>query len=430
MNTADTAELIVGIDLRYIPVVTGMVEQSAITFGLSKESALNLCLAVEELLNVLAASPGTGEKLRVTVRDGGYYTEACCYFPPHRIPVSALNVTKVQNPYDESVIENLGIILAARVVDSLRLVQEQDGTMSICFTVDKIYPEQILPIQALPPGPFVPGPSGQEDIKQFAQRVQQAYPADSPEFFRFPGKVADMVRSREFGIQLATDGKGNVGGGMLWRQGGKMIDALGPYIFVPQPGLAEAIIQKVLENVGRTGAVCMVNRLPVPDVPKAFFEELAPPRIEEPEFLCERPLYRQLEEDTGSTVYVHPDLEPFVRQCIDRLVLPRNIVVTTYAGEFIEPHAAFGVHVARKRHLAILSTIVAGGDAAIVLAQYVSSLEDEGIARIRFRLDLGDESAQVLVPALRSAGFTPCYLLPWGGTGDVVVFEQGNRQGS
>ena len=432
MNVPGTAELIVPIAVRNIPIVTGMVEQSATIFGLDKEGAQNLGLAAEELFNVLASAARPDEKIRVVVRQGGYYVEAACYFPHHAIPITALNITKVLNPDDETDIENLGIILAARVVDRLQLVRDRQGEMVIRFTIERQYPEQIIAFGTLPAGQYSVGEGGFEEIKQFAARVSDTYGASSPGFFRFPGKVVDMVKSREFGVLLALDGKGNVGGGMLWRWGGKMIDSLGPYIFTPQPGLADEIVQGVLEKVGRKGAVCIVNRMPVDDVPRTYFEDLTGscPAHGIRATTCHPPLYRQLEEDTGSVAYVHPETGPFVKECYERLVLPRSVVVTTSAGESVEPHAAFGVQVDKKQNLAIISTIVAGTDAEEVLAGYVTSLYDEGIVRLEFELDLGDETTTFLVPALLAAGFVPCYVLPWGGTGDLLVFEHRKPRGS
>ncbi len=431
MNTPVTAELIVPITVENLPIVTGMVEQSARIFGLNNEGAQNLGLAAEELFSVLVSAAGPDEKIRIVVKQGGYYVEAACYFPPHAIPITALNITTELNPDNESDIENLGIILAAHVVDRLQLVREKQGETAIRFTIERQYPDQIIPFGIPPSGHYSVSEGGYEDIKQFAARVSTTYGTNSPDFFRFPGKVVDMVKCQEFGVLLALDGKGNVGGGMLWRWSGKMIDSLGPYIFTPQPGLAEEIVQGVLEKVSRKGAICIVNRMPVNDVPRTYFEDLIKsyPADEIRATTCHPPLYRQLEEDTGSVVYVHPDLEPFIKECYERLVLPRNIVVTTYAGEFIEPHAAFEVHVDKKQHLAIISTIVAGIDSGEVLTGYVASLYEEGITWLEFELDLGDETTPVLVPALRAAGFAPCYVLPWGGMGDVVVFEHQTPRG-
>jgi hypothetical protein len=157
MNVSGTAELIVPITVRNIPIVTGMVEQSATIFGLDNEGAQNLGLAAEELFNVLASAASPDEKIRIVVRQGGYYVEAACYFPRHAIPITALNITKVLNPDDESDIENLGIILAARVVDRLQLVRNQQGEMALRFTIERQYPEQIIPSGTLPAGHYSVG---------------------------------------------------------------------------------------------------------------------------------------------------------------------------------------------------------------------------------------------------------------------------------
>lgn len=410
MKEDKVVELRTLLNIEMLPLVTGFAENAAKAFGLDDARSLRLCLAVEEIFMFIANQAGKGETMRLVARAGGYYVEIICFVLPRLLPTRVMNRTATPDIKDEDFLAEMGILLAARTVDRFKLVMEPDKEMGLYFLVEKQYPEMIGELAIPPKGNYSIDTGGREDLKQFSQRVMGRYATDAPAFFRFPGKVVDMVDSGEYEVVLALDNKGNVGGGMLWKHNGKLVEGYGPYVF--QEGIAIGLVEKVLEKLARSSAVSMVVRTPTKEMPREYFEELG---LEV--------LYRQLEEDTGMVVFVHSSLKDFVETYYERLVLPRNIISIEYVGEKLVPHSLFSLVVDGNQKQAVLSSLVVGADAQTVLLDYVSSLWEQGLTTIFFELDIGSEVESLLAADLKAVGFTPSFLLPWGGQGDMVVFQ-------
>ncbi|MBP2627533.1 MAG: hypothetical protein H6Q68_2244 [Firmicutes bacterium] len=404
-----------------LPLVTGFAESAAKVFGLDDTRGLRLGLAVEEIFVFIVAQARKGETMRLVAKSGGYYVEIACFVSPRLLPTKVMNKTAATDIEDENFLAEMGILLATRMVDRFKLVMEQDKEMGLYFLVEKQYSEVVAQLAMPPKGDYTIDAGGRESLKWFAQQVINSYGIAAPGFFRFPGKVVDMVDSGEYQAILAVDGKGNVGGGMLWRWNGKMAEAYGPYIF--QEGLAVRLVEKALEKLARSSAVTVVVRQPTKEFPRDYFEELGLTIAEGKTLNSHTVLYRQLEEDTGMVVFVHSSLQKFVEKCYERLVLPRNIISVECAGENLVPYSLFSVSIDRNQKQAVLSALLVGVDAQSVLIDYVSSLQKQGLSTIFFELDIGKELESLLVPDLRIVGFRPSFVLPWGGQGDVVVFQ-------
>lgn len=424
MQHIPEVELSAPLQVGMLPMVTGCVEQSVQAFGLRREEALALALAVEEVCSFLAAKAAGGQRIRLTCRHGGYYAEVICRFASRALPVRALNITAAVAADDEKSLEEMGFLLAARTVDQLRIFTEGD-TMGIHFIKEKIYP----PAPAAEPddftakGAFRVFEGDPELLKQFARRVAAVYKHQAPPFFRFPGKVVDMVAGGEYGAVLLVDENRNVGGGMLWRNDGKMTEAYGPYVFNGQPQLARAVVEACLRKFARTGAVCLVIPAATAEAPRDYFETLGQlTLVVDGVSLEQEALYRQMEEDNGSVTFVHPCLVPFVRDTYDRLCLPRQIEAVEAQGEARSAHSAFAVQLDRPAKKAVLSPLWVGEDAAANLAEHVLALRREGIVNIFFKVDAGVAGQALLGPALLAAGFVPRLIFPWEGRGDIILF--------
>ncbi|MDR7868262.1 MAG: hypothetical protein RIN56_15805 [Sporomusaceae bacterium] len=423
MNHALETELTVPLQIELLPVVTGCVENAAQAFGLQRSEALALALAAEEVFSYLAAKTAAGQSLRVTCRGGGYYAEVVCRFPGRALPVRALNITAAVAD-DEASLEEMGFLLAARTADRLAITTAGD-IMSISFVKERAYPP--APEEALPPftakGTFREYGGEPELIKQFARRVAGKYGRQAPPFFRFPGKVVDMVAGGEYGVVMLADENRNVGGGMLWRGDGKMAEAYGPYVFGGGEELAREVVDACLRRFARTGTLCLVIPAATAEAPRDYFERLGElPLMVDGSRRSEQALYRELEEDNGSLAYVHPALVDFVRAAYDCLCLPRQIEGVENLGEARSPHSAFAASMDRAAGKAVLSPLWVGGDAAESLAEHVEALRREGIANILFKLDAGVAEQALLGPALLATGFLPRLIFPWEGRGDVILF--------
>ena len=405
-------ELNLPLQTAFLPIATGCVEQSVQAFGMGRAEAMHLTLAVEEVYSFLAERIAADQRLKLLCRNGGYYAEVVCRFPQHALPVGAFNITSTVSSDDEQSLDEMGLLLAARTVDQLGISAE-NGEMKIRFVKNKRYPslqEQIHDLASH--GNFQEVEPETELLKQFACRVAAKYGTQAPSFFTFPGKVADMVASGEYGAVLLADGKGNVGAGMLWRRGNKLVEAFGPYVLCDQSQLAIGAVEACLRKMARTSAVCMVVQDPTADMPPGYFEQLAEDGAV---------LYRQLEEDNGATAYAHPQFVDFLQECYQQLYLPRAVHPVEHQGESLSSFSAFAAQMNRPVGRVTLTAIWVGQDSAPVLLEHVRALKQEGFTEIQFHLDTGVAEQAMLSPALSAAGFVPQWVLPWGGRGDILV---------
>lgn len=413
MPHKQTIELQMPFRAQFLPLATGCVEQAVQAFGMGRGEALHLALAVEEVYSFLANRSESGQRLRLICRYAGHYAEVVCRFQRGGLPVEAFNITATVSSEDEKSLDEMGLLLAARTVDQLRISAE-DAEMGIHFIKEKIYPpvkDQLADFAAS--GNFRLVPPEAELLKQFATRVWSKYGVKAPTQFQFPGKLADMVLLGEYGAALLVDGKGNLGAGMLWHCHNKMAEAYGPFVFCDQPRLATQAVEACLAKLARQGLLCLVVQQPPLGMPGGFFEPLNP---------AESVLYRQLEEDNGTMSYVHPAIVGFYQTEIERLYLPRQLHLVESQGEAHSARSALSARMNRPAGQVVLTALWVGDDATAVLKQHVTALRQAGFSEIIFQLDAGESSQAILSPALLDSGFVPQYILPWGGKGDVLVW--------
>lgn len=396
----------------FLPIATSCAEKTAQAYGMGRTEAMHLMLAVEEVYSFLSARLTISQQLKLRCRNGRYYTEIACRFPRHALPVGAFNITSTVSADDEQSLAEMGLLLAARTVDHLAVLAKNDE-MEIRFLKNRQYPEFQGSVDDFEPqGDFSVVESTTELLKQFAIRVATKYGPQAPAFFRFPGKVADMVVSGEYSAVLLADGRGNLGAGMFWRNGRQMAEAMGPYVFCNKPQLAVQIVEECLRKLARTSALCIVVQQPTADMPPGYFEPLAPE---------EKVLYRQLEEDNGTQAYVHPDFADYLKESYQRLFLPRNIHRVESQGELQSPHSAFAVRMDRPAGRVVMESLWVGEDASAIMRQHIQALRREGFRELLFHLDTGVPEQAMLSPALSLNGFRPCWIVPWGGRGDILV---------
>ena len=412
MAQTKTVELELPFQVDFLPVTAECVENSVRAFGLGRAEAMHLRLAVEEVYAFLVRRAMADQILKLECRHGGYYAEVVCHFPGQGLPVGAFNITSTISSDDEESLSEMGLLLAARTIDRLE-IEAESGVIRIHFIKEKLYPAAVdeADHSSIPGRCREIDPSA-EMLKQFANKIVGRYGARAPEFFHYPGKVADMVEYGEYGAALLADEKGRVAAGMFWRCGNKLAEAFGPYIFSDSENLAVQAVEACLRRLARTSLVCMVVQEPTPEMPAGYFEDLSEGGAV---------LYRQLEEDNGAVSYVHPDLAAFLQSRYRKLCLPREVHPVEHQGESQSLSSAFAARMNRAAGKATLTPLWVGQDAERVLREHVRALTEEGFAQIMFRLDTGEAGQALLGPALAAAGFVPLWVLPWGGRGDVLT---------
>ncbi len=426
-------ELTLPLSYDMLPIITHVTEQTGIAFGLSLNDIKRSVLACEDMYTYLSSHSDGNSDLTLKIKECGYYVKISFIFNPIPIPLQVLNITALSDPGDPRCLAQMEIFIVAHVVDRFILDQDTSDETVVHLIIEKQYPLAYdSNLNALPESfPFLSCTTGtHEEIKQAAIRVIQTYGSQVPDFFRYPGKILDIIASGEMEVAIYSDGKGNVAGCVFWAKGEHLIEVYGPYVFVPGHHAGEELTRFLLESVGRTGLKSLIIRHPTPGVPELWFEKLPPigwnsnTNGSGDSFNSPTPLYRQLEEDTGATVVVHPEFAQAVSEWYDQLNLPRFIISSIPAGEAPDEFTVFSVRIDNNRKTTSLSMRSVGTDVEIILAAHINHLSEQGISRITYEMDLSNEMEVFLVSSLLKSGFSPSYIIPWGGSGDILVFSK------
>lgn len=413
-----------------MPPAVALVEKTALAFGLEQNNALSLTLATEELFLYLCET-ATGKEVEIEIFGGGYFVKVEFKIPVENLNLRVFNFATAIKPEEEDSLETLGLFLASRSVDRFQVWEEKGRGLHLSLIKEKTYPaaEETVPNPAVPLLQFSLRAPNREEIKSLARTAILYYPSEVlPAFFGFPGKVVDMAAEEDFKALIAVDSQGNIGGGILWYwRSDKIIGCSGPFLF-NQPkdsSMAEALLEGLLNDIARTSAVGLINHYPTAELPTHFFEPLGTSSFfpKEGNPISITAYYRHLQEDPGSVVWCHDELEPFLKEEFKRRILPRTIRKITAFGERRNPHSVISTRFDRGRNLITLKPMRPGEDQEQNLADHLAFFKKEGWRTIFFEMDLVKPWQVEFTPALFKNQFVPRLLLPYAGEGDVVVFQ-------
>lgn len=415
----------------FLPLAVSFAEKGAQAFGMDQGDALSLTLAVEEIFAYLCRRAAPDREVRMWCRDGTYYVEAEFLFRADDFDMRAFNLTASASFDDEHSVEETGLLIASRMVERFRLAQSWEE-LRLTLVKDKTYPPSpdVMASVTVPLKRFSVRAPAPEELKLFVLlATAQHDPHRMPSAFNYPGMVTDMVASGEYSAVIAVDRPGEVGGGMLWRQSEsyRAVQCFGPYVF--QEELAEdigvALTDACIAAVAKSDAVGMLNLHAGPALPEGYFERLGTLTFRrlDGSLVDLTAYYRQLEEDLGTTVWCHADLDDFLKSEYERLFMPRRILPAGHLGEGRSPFSVLSAQFDRSQGHVILRPVWWGADARETVAAYVDVLQREKIPEVLFELDLGRAWQALFTPALLRNGFEPRLILPYGGRGDLVVFQ-------
>lgn len=415
----------------FLRLATSFAEESAAAFGLKPAEALKLTLACEEIFLFLGRAGLEKETMTIEAADGGYYIRLTFLFSAADINLRAFNLTAAVSADDSESLEEMGLLIASRSVDRFSIAHNIHHKMELALIKEKTYPETTaaqLPT-VKPMESFRIATPDAEGLKLFVRLAAAHYPPHlCPQSFGFPGKVVDMTAEGEYSAATATDETGQTGGGIFWRRmGTRTVEFFGPFLFNQRAdsGLAESLVDACIGDIAKTDALCLITRHPTPELPLRYFESLGNVDLIQPDgrVTTLSVYYRQLGEDPGCQVWAHPALEAFLKEEYRRLVMPREIRPAVHEGEQRPLWSVFAPQFDRMNRRITLRAIWDGVDAARNLARHVKALKADNLPNIFFELDLGHAwQAKMTVPLL-DQGFTPRLVLPYGGLGDVVVFQ-------
>lgn len=429
-------------DPAILPTVQNFIEKTALAFGLGQSEALALTLAGEEIFNYLCSNIELTDEIQINCHEGSHYTALDFILPLKNLAMQAFNLTASINIEDEESLDEMGLLIASRMVDHMEISHDESGDLLLTLRKNKSYPKITAPehptripatenLTTVTPDP--------EELKFFITESHLYTPAALlPHDFYYPGKIVDMVNAGEFRAAIIRDPAGGIGGGIIWHwYSPKMVECYGPFIladatsaidFEQRQTLAQTLLEHCLNEIARSPAVGLLNLTPGPDLPQHHFESLGTVF----EYHNNAPdteisaLFRLLQEDPGTVTWAHPELEPFLRNEYQRLTLPREIRRTSNTGESQTDFSVLTVNTdsnqARKK--VTLQPLWAGADMEKNIADHVALFTREGIDNIYFTIDLGQSWQAAFAPALSKNGFVPLLILPYGGRGDLLILQK------
>ncbi len=424
MNERSCVDLTLPMRQDLVALLQRCVEEAARAFGMDDGGCLRLILAAEEVYAFLMAQGLEGHRLPVSVRDGGAHVEVRLALPDGVLPLEAFNLVpdegtgNVDGPRQ-------GLFLAARTVSSLE-ARREGREMVLSFRRDREYGStKPLEDRLSSPGPWKTSAVEGTEALQLAARAAAKPVGERPNFVLQNGKAVDLIASGRWGGFASLDPMGNVGAGLFWERRGRTAFLHGPWSFTEEEGLAASVLDACLGELARSDFEGVSLVAPTPETPLNYFEFLGelPGEGENPVTAW----YRLLGEDDGGPVYVHPALEEDLRRRADDLALPRAFHVVDAGASRVPERSALAVRLDPEAGEATLSTLVAGRDGAVNLRSHLEVLEEQGVGRVRFALDLGRAEEAFMGGCLVESGFEPRVLLPWAGQGDVLLLTASGR---
>jgi hypothetical protein len=417
-------------DPTYIALVIAFMEHAAQAQGLAPREAMSLTLAAEELFACFCRLFGPENDLEIRCIKGGYYVQADFITTAGELNLRAFNLTSSVSPEDEASLEELGLLLASRSVDRFTLIRDRQRVV-LSLIKEKFYPEYEKKGMTAPQPVglydlITPDPS---EVKWFAQLIgEHVSTAEVPAVLQSPGKLVDIVESNEFQVILAKGRSGEIIGGMIWGWASeKTAEFFGPYLFPSgsNPKLAQALIDSCLTALARTRAVGLINRRPVSDLPRQFFETLGCLTCTDPDGKKREDVhyFRQIAEDPGSTIWVVPEIESFLQKECRRLVLPRSFRPMEHFGESLPAFSVLSTALDRIRKTVTLRPVVAGQDIGENIRQHRHLFRKEQIKNIFVELDVGQFWQADFAAPLVQNEFLPRIIIPYGGIGDLLIFQ-------
>lgn len=408
-----------------MPVVVTFAETAAKAAGLDASAASMLALSSEELFLALCNSiPGAGITVRIHDRR---YAIDLLFQVPQPPDLRLFNLTSRPDHETEEGLADMGLFLASRACDQFSIQQLALGGWEIMLRKERKYPP--LAQQSSPHSPVqawllttAPAPDA---VKQLSRLIADSYAAcQFPEEFTPPGRLLDKLASNEYGIILAQDEQGELAGGLIWHTGeGRIVECFGPYLAAPaEPEqLTIALCEKVAELFGRSNYLGLALYAPQqPPVP-AGFESAGSLAIPGGAVWAG---YRMLAEEFGSDAVSAPELLPFYTDWCSSMALARNIRPYLDDGETGNGLTLFATRLNRSTGMARMTPLLVGRDAETVLTEHLQLLDQEQFNAIYCTIDTGRPFDALLVPHLLQNGFTPCMLVPWGGTGDLILLHR------
>jgi len=417
---------------KFLPIVTSFAEEAAGAFGFGIEERFSLRLGAEEIYSYICKILSFDTFIEIIVSNGGYFMELSFIFSGH-IPLRTFNLTTSISLDNDQDIDELGLMLASRTSDKFQVYEDNKGNICLSLIKEKTYPfatkEKELPSFKNIESSSVTTPNN-EELKLFSKYLSN-FPNNQliPDFINYPGKLVDMVTNGTFNALIAKTTDNHITGGIIWNLlNHKLIEFYGPYTLTPNlnKDINEQLIEHFIQSVAKSGVTGLFSKVPNNSLSLEYFEKIGELRVhntskEQPDNI--QVYFRQLNEDSGGTVWCDISVKDFLFETYSNLFLTRNIEVVKEMGEIFSPYSVISAEINRFQKTAVLRVIEFGADIKDNLYKHIQLLNSELINNIFFEIDLGISWQAYTIPALKEANFTPKVVIPSAGVSDIIIFQ-------
>lgn len=414
----------------FLPAVTQCVETAAVFFGLGRNESLKLRLAAEEIFSYLSNHVCRGEPLEVLCKGRVSYVQVEFHFSVSALEMGALNMTTAVSCENEDDMTEMGLVIASRTIDRLHISAGTQNRVILAMEEDKTYPLSEISLKTIDirGGLSVEIPDT-EGVMRFAMQMGIcAHDPLRPAFFKYPGKVTDMVSAGLCHALTVRDASGTIAGGMLYRSlTERIIEIFCPCIFdlSREEEIASMLMEACISKTAKTKAVGLVNLTGLPPSIQSQFETLGSMTYfqEGSTPLVSQAFCRLLHEDPGCQIWTDPALKDWLEKQYNRLFLARDIREVRDLGETRTGSSIFATERCREKSEAFLRPLWPGLDLADNLKRHIGFCKKESLMNIFFVVDLGISWHASMIPILMSHHFNPAVIIPFAGRSDLVIFQ-------
>ena len=402
-------------DHALLPVAVSFVESTCKSFRFGQKETTALMFAAEEIFTYMSQF-NNGVVITLSCQSKAYQMELAFKFNAQTFNLGAFNLTSSVDVTDESSLDVMGLIIASKLVN--RFFMEQSGnSIQIIFIKYRDYGKTAQCTYT--PGQLTQPVVTRADAMETLVVTQMIHESEShlPFELTLPPMACDMQAEGDLKALVLKDKQGTIAGGLFWKRlSNYTVEIMGPFVYgQDQPGsMGEALVEKCLETIGKesvTGVLCQYYGKMIPE---HCFEVIG-------HFAGQKVYFRQMQEDTGTAVWLHPLLEKEIRQQYESLFLPRNIIAIAREQPPSNHYSVIATELNRSVNRVVMHPLVMGQDALKNLENHLKLFQSEGYTDMDFQLDLGQSDQGGWVPALIKTGFVPALLLPYGGKGDILI---------
>lgn len=437
MNDNQDRRLLLKVDavMDFLPAVTQCVETAAVFFGLGRNESLKLRLAAEEIFSYLSCRVCRGTPLEVLCVGRISYVRVEFHFSVSALDMGSLNMTTAVSFDQEDDIAEMGLVIASRTIDRLHITAGTQNRVVLAMEEDKAYPQSEISLKSVDArGGLTVTTPDMEGVKRFAMQMGIcAHDPLRPDFFNYPGKVADMVASGLCQALTARDAAETIAGGILYRSlTERIIEIFCPCIFDParEEEIATMLMEACISKTARTKAVGLVNLTGLPQSIRSQFETLGSLTYHQESGapFVSQAFCRLLHEDPGCQIWTDPVLKDYLEKEYNRLFLARDIREVHDLGENRTGPSIFSTELRRERSEAFLRPLWPGLDLVDNLNRHIGLCKKESLMNIFFVVDLGISWHASVIPILISHHFKPAVIIPFAGQADLVIFQYDDHE--